>query len=271
VGSSSPSSEPFSNAVAKRYWLYCRASSSAKIATISSWTCPYCVSSAVKGFKVTKIITDSSTQTLAYVGYSTSNKEIIAVFRGTETSTNWLLDLEAWHTDRPIDGIPNAITATGFHTVYKALRSGVYNAVLAARKSYPNYAIKILGHSLGGAVASITALDFAYLGRLPVQCFTFGSPRVGDSGFVSAFEKYVSVYWRMTHNNDPVPHVPFTLLGFKHLNHEIFEHGNGIGSFTICDPNANESPKCADQYEFWLFQMAWTQHTSYMGIASPPK
>ena len=123
--------------------------------------------------------------------------------------------------------------------------------------------------SLGGAVASITALDFNYHVGLPCQSYSFGSPRTGEKNYVMAYQKYVPSYWRMTHNEDPVPHVPLASMGFLHIDHEIFEHGTGEGSFYTCTPTANEDPKCSAQYKStWLLHIESdiSQHLTYMGL-----
>ena len=70
--------------------------------------------------------------------------------------------------------------------------------------------VYITGHSLGGALASLTALMVSQLGC--IHCVTFGSPRVGDVEFANLFnacvadidsEKHFSC--RFTTEDDPVP------------------------------------------------------------------
>lgn len=64
------------------------------------------------------------------------------------------------------------------------------------------------GHSLGGAIATLAALEYAEKG-LPVECYTFGSPRVGNHKFCAVFEKKVPIHWRVINEKDPVPTLPF--------------------------------------------------------------
>ena len=68
----------------------------------------------------------------------------------------------------------------------------------------------ITGHSLGGALASLTALMVSQLGC--IHCITFGSPRVGDIEFAKLFNACVAdidskkhFSCRFTTEDDPIP------------------------------------------------------------------
>lgn len=48
--------------------------------------------------------------------------------------------------------------------------------------------------------------------------YTLGSPRVGNREFVHWFDhNRKGVHYRITNNKDPVPHMPMTETGFKHI------------------------------------------------------
>ena len=56
--------------------------------------------------------------------------------------------------------------------------------------------VALAGHSLGGALATLAAYDLATeLGLPHVQCITFGAPRVGNSVFVSDYNRHVFNAW----------------------------------------------------------------------------
>ena len=71
------------------------------------------------------------------------------------------------------------------------------------------------GHSLGGAMATIAATRYP----LAEAVYTFGSPRVGGKVFVDTCQVK---HYRFVNNNDLVPKVPPSLLGFKHDGVEMY-------------------------------------------------
>jgi surfactin synthase thioesterase subunit len=57
---------------------------------------------------------------------------------------------------------------------------------------YPGYCIAITGHSLGGSLAILLALELGAIqdSRIldPITCITFAAPRVGNFAFAHAFQ-----------------------------------------------------------------------------------
>lgn len=88
------------------------------------------------------------------------------------------------------------------------------------------HALYFCGHSLGGAMATIAA-GRCYLSHIPsnpVELFTYGSPRVGDKRYIN----YVQLdHYRFVNNNDIVPRVPPSLLGYRHSGREVYLDLNG--------------------------------------------
>jgi predicted lipase len=80
----------------------------------------------------------------------------------------------------------------------------------------------VIGHSLGGAMASICALEMRLaVGVETVRVTTFGSPRVGNPKFHDLFKRVMDRSMRFTHNNDIVPSVPTLMMGFQHVRTEV--------------------------------------------------
>ena len=62
-------------------------------------------------------------------------------------------------------------------------------------EKYPNYSIYVTGHSLGGALATLTSFALAAMDNQkykmitkPIVCLTIASPRVGGTEFRRAFQ-----------------------------------------------------------------------------------
>ncbi|QDS92892.1 Lipase (class 3) [Roseimaritima multifibrata] len=83
------------------------------------------------------------------------------------------------------------------------------------------------GHSLGGAMATISAgrCFLSHIACNPSALFTYGSPRVGDNAYVN----YVELdHYRWVNNNDIVTRVPPAWLGYRHAGQEVYLNRNGI-------------------------------------------
>lgn len=79
--------------------------------------------------------------------------------------------------------------------------------------------IYMCGHSLGGAMATISASR-----HQPKELFTFGSPRVGGKKFIKNIH---CPHYRFVNNNDFVTKVPPAFLWFKH--HGSLQYFNAYG------------------------------------------
>lgn len=133
------------------------------------------------------------------------------VFRGTEFKwRDWLTDLRAIQKVIPYGNPDSPVRIhAGFLAAYKSVREEI---LLAAASELE---IQVTGHSLGGALATICALDIKYnfyaksvapLAR--VSCVTFGSPKVGNRAFVESFNKYHPISRRYTNKLDVVTALP---------------------------------------------------------------
>ncbi len=69
--------------------------------------------------------------------------------------------------------------------------------------------LRVTGHSLGGALATLFAFDAATQLCLPrdVSVSTFGSPRVGNGVFAKMFHDHVKCAWRLANQFDGVTRV----------------------------------------------------------------
>lgn len=91
--------------------------------------------------------------------------------------------------------------------------------------------VHCVGHSLGGAVATLIAAHYASFGKT-VRLYTFGSPRVGAMGAHGALERRIGKenIYRVAHDLDPISLIgPFPYI---HVNGAATDRNN----FTLRSP-----------------------------------
>ncbi|SET41004.1 Lipase (class 3) [Marinobacter segnicrescens] len=134
---------------------------------------------------------------------------VIAV-RGTKTTHDWLTNGNVGLS--PSTG--GALVHAGFNETFESMKPGL-EALLTPRLSRGTVAgIHCIGHSLGGALASLVSDWVHKRYRRDANLYTFGAPRVGMKGFATKSSFEVNKLYRCTHGADPVPAVP--LWPFMH-------------------------------------------------------
>jgi len=229
---------------------------------ILAWKCSFC--EEVPRFQPFGVAYNETTDMLAYVGYEPFTQTVIISFRGTVLTSilDWLEDLNFFQTEAicPACGVHE-----GFYEAYMSIRADFVKYVHLAEQAYPNSEIVITGHSLGGALAYLAAVDLSLNEGINVTTsYTFGQPRVGNTIFKDTWEQIfydTATSFRVTHGLDPVPHLPPRLASFVHPPTEVYWDGlNTV--MKICD-GSGEDASCADQ---WLLPIGITDHLTYMGL-----
>lgn len=64
---------------------------------------------------------------------------------------------------------------------------------------YPTYSVKTTGHSLGGALAQMTAMMLIHNG-IPTTMINFGQPRVGDKAYAAYSNSVFPNQYRHVHH-----------------------------------------------------------------------
>ncbi|MGY5615514.1 lipase family protein [Vibrio cincinnatiensis] len=150
-----------------------------------------------------------------------SGDAVIAI-RGTAMTSG-----HDWSTNAQIGlrGTVNGQTAhAGFIRTFHSLRPQLEKFLNDWHKGGKGRGtVHCVGHSLGGALATLTA-DWIAGGKLAsqVNLYTFGAPRVGLQGFALANTHRVNHIYRCTHGADPVPKIP--LWPFMHSPYKGIEY-----------------------------------------------
>ena len=129
------------------------------------------------GFVPTYHIEVLKDATQGFIGYMPSQSTIYVSFRGSEQIQNWIDNLNAILTSYPL--CSGCEVHQGFYNAHTAAFPAVLSEVKRLKSQFPSYGVVVTGHSLGAALATLTALDLMSNGISGVRAIHFGSPRVG--------------------------------------------------------------------------------------------
>lgn len=165
-------------------------------------------------------IEDKETDTQCYV-YSKSDKETIVAFRGTQQMRDILTDVNAFHMIYPYGNLYTKIMVhRGFMNAYLAVRERIQNCISLITNE--DHIVTIVGHSLGGSLALLCAVDLQYNFSFKIQCYVSGNPMVGNKAWVESYNSRVPDTTRTYMRNDPVPSCPPE--GFEKLSYGGYSH-----------------------------------------------
>lgn len=192
-----------------------------------------------------------------YVALDHAAKLINVAFRGTASRVDWINNLDAFQvTYKPVVtmleeyGMADSSFCQGCK-IHKGMSSFlktnaelVLKTILDLKASFPDFNLVVTGHSLGGALATLTGLELRLLG-FDVLVVTLASPKIGDQRFADfvdglfktdevaskiheqhSFASLTTGLIRMVHINDIIPYLPPTKL-FRHSGFEYFLSAEG--------------------------------------------
>ncbi len=138
--------------------------------------------------------------------------DILVAIRGTQTLMDWLSDFDL--TLQLFNGVH---VHQGFALLYNQIKVSIDQLLGVA--VIPTY---VVGHSLGGALATLCAFDLAH--QRQVTLTTFASPRVGAVDFEVPFKQLITNYSRIVNVGDLVPQIPPPPI-YAHVGEEVTVQG----------------------------------------------
>jgi len=162
------------------------------------------------GFEWIKGFSDPITDTQAFLVVKDDWSYAVLAFRGTEVTKlkDITTDLKAG-----MAGMIEGRVHKGFRQAYQSVKDDIEKNV-AKLDGIPLY---ITGHSLGAALATLATQtleqNHAFRDQI-AACYTFGSPRVGNTEFD---REYKSVVYRVVNTTDIVTIVPLLVMGYIHI------------------------------------------------------
>lgn len=154
------------------------------------------------------------------------------------------------------DECSNCTVHMGFNAAWGHSRQYLLPHLYNISTLFPAYRLVIVGHSLGGAVAMLAALELNARGLAPTVT-TYGEPRVGNKALMQYLDRQFHLnkneqsldqdiamrYRRVTHIDDPIPLLPLTEWGYTMHAGEIFISKSSLS------PNVSDLRHCFDDLD----------------------
>ncbi|KAH9681504.1 C2 domain-containing protein [Citrus sinensis] len=183
---------------------------------------------------------NESTDTQVAIWRDSAWRRLVVAFRGTE-QTSWK-DLRTDLMLAPVGLNPERIGGdfkqevqvhSGFLSAYDSVRIRIISLLKLSigfkddsAGPLDKWHVYVTGHSLGGALATLFALELsssqlAKQGAIFVTMYNFGSPRVGNKRFADVYNEKVKDSWRVVNPRDIIPTVP-RLMGYCHVAQPVY-------------------------------------------------
>lgn len=182
------------------------------------------------GLELAGFIHDASTDTEGFI--AANAEEIFVAFRGTTTIQDWMTDAKVrtespmwWRVNgdsiTPSEGLKRARVHRGFLDCLWRVNSSTRHTLQRLRSV--DQQLVITGHSLGGALAMLLALDLEDLFEPVNQVITFGQPRAGDAAFARYYNSLlIAKTFRVVNDLDAITRLPSWFMGYRHAGTELF-------------------------------------------------
>ncbi|CAL5352423.1 unnamed protein product [Camellia sinensis] len=159
-------------------------------------------------------------------------RDIVVAWRGTVTVLEWIQDLKDFLRPAHFHDDPSIKIESGFYDLYTQKESSCKYCVFSAREQVlaeikrltetyrgEELSITVTGHSLGAALAILSAYDISEMKlnvisngdsitKIPITVFSFSGPRVGNLKFKERCDELGVKVLRVVNVHDKVPTVP---------------------------------------------------------------
>ena len=175
-------------------------------------------------------------------------KKYIIAFPGTRDPILELLSEVVNSKLVNYNDIDNGIKVVNyFYKVTQELKEIIFTSdVLSDIDNHPGYQFISVGHSLGGAVATLVLYEavnkgFIYPNYNEPVLITFGQPRTGNENFVLDFNSKIKNVMRVVRDGDIVTTIPYSLINnpYKHLGGLILLNKE-MNSMNYCPKDIGE-------------------------------
>ncbi len=145
---------------------------------------------------------------------------IVVVFRGSSSFLDWIQNLDVANKNlENIKGYFDKLRSYVVHRGYSNAASAIIKKLRLAEaiedmqpKDSEPLPVWFTGHSKGGAMAIITALELLRESKETIaRVMTFGAPKVMGENLMEVYARFLPHSWRVIHHLDPVVGAPRSL------------------------------------------------------------
>lgn len=137
-------------------------------------------------------LNDTNNKSFCYIFYNKNKIDIC--FKGTSNINDFYSNLQICPSN--YFNNTNIQIHNGFLSKYLSLKNSIIsiiNTIDINDNDSKQIEISFNGHSSGGGIATIAALDFSYIyDNYNIKCYTFGAPIIGNSYFINEFNKRIN-------------------------------------------------------------------------------
>lgn len=145
---------------------------------------------------------------------------VIVAFRGTSSLQDAATDMNVKFLTPYRKMEPELCIHKGFYNAANSVRLGINNHIYICLAEAHVDTIILTGHSLGGAIAQVTAIQKTILTTDPIpldlHVVTFGAPAITNS--TNAARQWPFSLTMCEIDGDPVPALPPAILGYQHFH-----------------------------------------------------
>ncbi|KAH8823222.1 alpha/beta-hydrolase [Flagelloscypha sp. PMI_526] len=240
--------------------------------TTKTWSCgAHC--NANSGFIPTASGGNGATVQFWYVGFDPNSNAVIVGHQGTDPEKiipllNDAFILKGKLNSKLFPGVPTGVKVhDGFKEAHADSAADVLAAVNKTMAAHSTNKITVVGWSLGAAISLLDGVHLHLtLPQADVSVIGYGMPRVGNADWANYVDSIMpGKITRITHQDDPVPTLPFRFLGYHHVSGE--RHIKDDETWVLCSGQDNTDDQCSTGQVDTVFDYSVPDHTGpYNGI-----
>ncbi|KAI9716541.1 MAG: hypothetical protein M1812_005272 [Candelaria pacifica] len=202
------------------------------------------------------------TDTTGFIAVDQTNHLIVLSFRGSAEWRNYASDVQTTLVPFTL-GFNLAAVHLGMKVAWEESETGIVKNLVKAMEEYKGYQVVITGHSLGGGVATLAAVDIR--ANISAELYTFGAPKVGNQHFVDLVEASSTKNYRITNSGDPVIRLPPRYYNHFQPEYHIFKGRDKAIGLDV-GPDDIKIIRSKSMFGAWFKEpIKFKQHTKYFG------